>query len=298
MTNLYPTSSGDWRRLIVRRIKEASLAYENAADAGAKRQAAYDQLRFSIGATFLILSEEAEQDRLEGLHEHASVLESLRLQGLHELGLALEALDGGFAEPILQPRKVKGHPQSAKAALLSGFAAAACEALKRGRVPASIADCVVANCLNAMGYQKSTLAPLPRARRSAEAQRLTASTIKGWRRKVREARPGDTTREQYRWATEDPRIRMQIAKLAKTRDWTSVGWIPTRSGEAHIYPVTTSFLECLAIFVALRELLPPPRSVGSSDGIPLAPLVTLPRNHRAEPNRYRTVVDLGVSPGL
>jgi hypothetical protein len=101
---------------------------------------------------------------------------------------SLFSLDYGVADPPLQPLKLKHRPPNPRSALFRGFAAAASEFLIRNGATASDADTWVSNRLSRAGYQK---------RGKSADPRITAATIKGWRKAAREGRPGDLVRGAF-----------------------------------------------------------------------------------------------------
>jgi hypothetical protein len=121
---------------------------------------------------------------------------------LRDLYLALLSLDDGTTEPPLKARKVRGTTPSMKSTMFRAHAAGASAVLMRCGWLENVADAWVATRLDALGYKK---APISRDRK------ITAGTIRGWRKEARENLDGPM-REMYdQWldvvtiSTNDPR---------------------------------------------------------------------------------------------
>jgi hypothetical protein len=116
------------------------------------------------------------------------------LAPLNDLVVSLYSLDYGVADPPLQPRKLTHRPPHLQGALFRGSAAAASELLIRNGATATEADSWVAKRLSKEGYQKPSKSADPR---------ITAATIKGWRKEARERRPSELVRAQFEpwWKT-------------------------------------------------------------------------------------------------
>jgi hypothetical protein len=110
------------------------------------------------------------------------------LEPISDLVVSLYCLDYGVAEPPIQPRKLEHRPQYPRAALFRAHAAAASELLIRSGATASKADSWVATRLSREGYQKPG--------KSAD-RRITATTIKAWRKAAREGRPDELLRGAF-----------------------------------------------------------------------------------------------------
>jgi hypothetical protein len=101
---------------------------------------------------------------------------------------SLFILDYGVADPRLQPRKLDHRPPDPRWAFFRGEAAAASELLISRGTTTSAADAWVAKRLSGSGYQKPGKNADPR---------ITAATIKGWRKEAREGGPGELVRRAF-----------------------------------------------------------------------------------------------------
>ena len=163
---------------------------------------------------------------------------------LNDLLEALYSLDVGTAEPPLQPVKLKHRPPAPRWALFRGYAAAASELLIRNGAAASGADYWVAKRLSRAGYRKPG--------RSADA-RITAITIKGWRKEARERGPGELIRAAFDTCLEKDfpfeKYLPQVAALY--RQIFPEGGIKTASAELK------AFLRYLTVIEVIVSLFPP-----------------------------------------
>jgi hypothetical protein len=107
---------------------------------------------------------------------------------LNELIYSLHCLDYGAVDPPLQPPKLTHRPSDPRWALFRGYAAAASALLIRHGATASAADSWVAKRLSKEGYERPGI---------SGDTRITAATIKGWRKEARERRPGDLLRAAF-----------------------------------------------------------------------------------------------------
>jgi hypothetical protein len=159
---------------------------------------------------------------------------------LRDLSLALLSLDSGATEPALQPRKTKGRPQSMRAAMFRGHAAAASTVLIRVGLAAPLADARVAARLDELGYRKEL-----------NGGGITGSTIKGWRKEAREALPSNPMRFAYDHLLQPDHLDALVACFADLFDWTAV---PRRMVDWEV----RGGLEHLAVLEILRFYFPPP----------------------------------------
>jgi hypothetical protein len=113
---------------------------------------------------------------------------------LDALLVSLCSLDLGTAEPPLQPVKLNHRPPDPSWAYFRGGAAAASEQLIRHGARASEADAWVAKRLSRAGYHKPGRSP---------DTRITAVTVKGWRKEAREGGPGKLVRTAFDTCLED-----------------------------------------------------------------------------------------------
>jgi hypothetical protein len=129
------------------------------------------------------------------------------LAPVNDLVLSLFSLDYGIADPPLQPRKLNHRPPSLRWTLFRGRAAAASELLIREGATAPDADSWVAKRLSKEGYQKPGKSADPR---------ITAATIKGWRKAAREGRPDELVRAEFETVLEDgdPQVREYLPELS------------------------------------------------------------------------------------
>ena len=126
---------------------------------------------------------------------------------LNDLVFALFSLDFGVVDPPLQPRKLQHRPSNPRWALLRGRAAAASELLIRNGAPALATDAWVAKRLSREGYQKPGKSTNPR---------ITAATIKGWRKAAREGRRDELMRAEFETVLEDrdPQIKKFLPEVS------------------------------------------------------------------------------------
>jgi hypothetical protein len=122
-----------------------------------------------------------------------------------DLIYSLYCLDYGTADPPLQPIKQMHRSQAPRWAQVRGRAAAASELLIRNGAIAPEADAWVAKWLNSKGYQK------PAYRGDT---RITAATIKGWRKAAREGRPGELMRAEFHTWLDNDGPREELLRLA------------------------------------------------------------------------------------
>jgi hypothetical protein len=106
---------------------------------------------------------------------------------------SLSCLDYSTIDPALRPPKLTYRPIDPRWALFRGYAAAASALLIRDGATASMADACVARLLSGEGCQKPG---------GSGDTRITAATIKGWRKEAREREPGDLLRTAFRNAVE------------------------------------------------------------------------------------------------
>jgi hypothetical protein len=123
-----------------------------------------------------------------GLELDPAVGRENQLSPVIDLLESLFNLDYGVADPPLLPRKLEHRPPHPRWAFFRGNAAAASELLILNGATASAADAWVAKRLSGIGYQKPG--------KSAD-RRITAGTIKGWRKEAREGGPGELVRRAF-----------------------------------------------------------------------------------------------------
>jgi hypothetical protein len=117
------------------------------------------------------------------------------LTPLAHLSTSLVDLRFGTADPALQPYRPAHRPPNPGRVRFRAHAAAASELLKRNGATAGDADTWVAKRLSSLGYRQ------PGSRGDT---RITAVTIKGWRKAAREGSRGEVMRDTFElWMRSD-----------------------------------------------------------------------------------------------
>ena len=129
------------------------------------------------------------------------------LAPMYELCTALMSLDHGVAVPPLQRRKLNHRPPDLRHALFRGYVAAASEILIRSGTSGTAADAIVAKRLAKAGWKG-----------------ISAVTVKGWRKAVREAAPGDLMRGIFdNWLNDEAGLREILPYVAAAHTEIPIG---------------------------------------------------------------------------